>query len=66
MYWRIRKTPSAAAAPGTYSARGWLIQPSRSMVMNVGIMLRNGGTSIPVSATANSVFLKRNSYIANA
>ena len=28
MYWRIRKMPSAPAAPGTYSARCWSIQPS--------------------------------------
>ena len=64
--WRIRKMPNALAAPGMYSARGWLIQPSRSMTMKVGIMFMNDGSSIVAITSPNSAFLNRNSNSANA
>ena len=64
--WRIRKMPKALAAPGMYSARGWSIQPSASMIMKVGIMFMNDGSSIVPMTRANSAFLKRNSNSAKA
>jgi hypothetical protein len=66
MYWRIRNTPSAPAAPGMYSARGSSIQPSNCITMKLGIMLRKAGSIIDASTIANSTRLKRNSYIAKA
>jgi len=57
--WRIRKMPKALAAPGMYSARGWSIQPRASMIMKVGIMFMNEGSSMVPITSANSGFLKR-------
>ena len=66
MYCRIMKMPSALAAPGTYSARGVLNQPSQSITSTVGIMpMKLGSSSVDITA-AKSCSRQRKSYMANA
>ena len=57
----IKKIPMAGAAAGKYRARGWLIQPSPSMIMKVGIMPKKAGTNMVAITSVNKAFLKRNS-----
>ena len=66
MYWRIRKMPSAPAAPGTYRARGWSSHPRKSISMKVGIMFMKDGMIIDAITSVNKGRLKRNSYMAKA